>query len=179
VAAACSEHGLKLLQCCSSAHSLLDAAQCVQLAIAEWTPAQAADADAASPDAAALDVQATSDQATATAAAGNSSRLGRSGSSAVGLLSPGKGSGAAGSPRALGGRVLSEWDVTCERVLGQKLDLWQVRIACCLSPTVLQQQGGVRHTSCALLVPPPHSDVAHCHLQEAAFQPGWPMRFPA
>lgn len=130
VAAACSEHGLQLLQCCSSAHSLLDAEQAVQLAIAEWSPAQTADAAAAAGDAAALDVQATSDQAsTAAVSAGNGSgsRLGRAGSSAAGLMvSSGKGSAAAGSPRALGGRVLSEWDVTCERVLGQKLDLWQV-----------------------------------------------------
>jgi hypothetical protein len=48
----------------------------------------------------------------------------------VGLLSAGKGSGGAGSPRALGGRMLSDWDITCERVLGQKLDLWQVRGYC-------------------------------------------------
>jgi hypothetical protein len=48
-------------------------------------------------------------------------------------LAVGKGSsGAAGSPRALGGHGASEWEVTSERVLGQKLDLWQVRAMRCM-----------------------------------------------
>lgn len=147
VAAACNQHGSKLLQLCNSAHSLLDAEKAVQLAIAQWTVSSAAGPGSAAATAAdtsaALDVQTDSDQGAAAGGisrpgSASASRLGRSGSSGAALAASAAANKGSSSPRALAGRAANEWDTTCELVLGQKLDLWQV--SCCRAGGLGRQQ---------------------------------------
>lgn len=112
IAAICEKQGLQLLQHCTSAQGLLEAEHAVQEAIISWAPAPASDADTQQ------DTTTATDQA----------RISRTST----LLPTGAAAAVAGSvPSKLGGirgRTVTAWDVVCEQVLGNRVDLWQVSL---------------------------------------------------
>jgi hypothetical protein len=146
IAGSCSRHGLQLLQQCADADSLLEAQLAVHTAMAEWTAPS-------SDDAAAEDAESRGEQ-TQSAAAAAASRLSRVASLAAGG-SPG------GSPivrgRAAAAAVVSDWVLTCQAVLGQSLDLWQVSSAAVSTGDRGHAHGWLPPTQYGLTSPQPHT----------------------